>query len=290
MESATDQIAQVALTGLAVGSIYALIALGFSIIYRTTDIINFAQGEFVMLGGLLTATFSQSLGWPMPAAVTGAVLVVGLVGAIVQLAALRPARGSSVTTLIIITIGVGIVIRTVAGMVWGRDPVPVDSFSDADALAVGGARLDAQYAWVAGLSVASLVLVGVFFRKTLIGKRMMACAINRRGARIVGIDPSRAALMAFTISAALAGLAGSAMAPVYYAGYDRGTMMGLKGFCALVLGGMNSATGAVVGGLAIGLLEHVGAYWASAYKDVFAFAALLLVLYCRPRGLLGGRD
>jgi branched-chain amino acid transport system permease protein len=281
------QLVQFLLSGLTVGAIYALVALGFAIIYNASHVINFAQGEFVMIGGMATAAFVES-GLPLPLA---AILAVGgatLVGLALEKLAVEPARGAPVVTLIIITIGASILLRGLASLVWDKKIHAVPAFSGEVPLQLGGATLLPQTLWVLGTTVLTVALLWWFFNRTLTGKAILAVSHNRLAAQLMGISVRRVLLVSFGLSAALGALAGVLIAPISFTSWDIGVMLGLKGFAAAILGGMGSGPGAIVGGLALGLIESLGAgYLSSAYKDVFAFVIILAALIFLPDGLAG---
>jgi branched-chain amino acid transport system permease protein len=283
------QLVQFLLTGLTVGAIYALVALGFAIIYNASHVINFAQGEFVMIGGMATAAFVES-GLPLllaaPLAVAGAMLV----GIALEKLAVEPARGAPVVTLIIITIGASILLRGLAALVWDKKIHSVPAFSGETPIRIGGATLLPQTLWVLGATVVTVALLWWFFNRTLTGKAILAVSHNRLAAQLMGISVRRVLLVSFALSAALGALAGVLIAPISFTTWDVGVMLGLKGFAAAILGGMGSGPGAIVGGLALGLIESLGAgYLSSAYKDVFAFIIILAALIFLPDGLAGRR-
>jgi branched-chain amino acid transport system permease protein len=282
-------LSQYLLAGLTVGAIYALVALGFAIIYNASHVINFAQGEFVMIGGMATAGFIEA-GLALPLAAHAAVACATAVGILLQKLAVGRARGASVVTLIIITIGASILLRGLATLVWDKRIHPVPGFSGEQPIAFMGATLLPQVLWVLGVSAVALALVWWFFNRTLTGKAMLAVSHNALAARLVGISVRRVLLVSFALSAALGALAGILIAPVSFTSWDVGVMLGLKGFAAAILGGLGSGPGAVAGGLALGLVESLGAgYLSSAYKDVFAFLIILAALVFLPDGLFGRR-
>ena len=282
-------ISQYVLSGLTAGAIYALVALGFTIIYNASHVINFAQGEFVMIGGMATAAFYEA-GMPLPIAAVAAVAVATLAGALLEKLAVEPARGASVVTLIIITIGASILLRGLATLVWDKKIHRVPAFSGEAPLIFGGATLLPQVLWVLGVSAAAVAALTWFFRRTLAGKTILAVSHNRLAAELVGVSVRRVLLVSFALSAALGALAGILIAPIAFTAWDAGVMLGLKGFAAAILGGLGSSAGAVLGGLALGLIEALGAgYISSAYKDVFAFLIILAALVFLPNGLLGHR-
>lgn len=280
-----EQLIQLTLVGLTQGAIYALIALGFVTIYNVTGIINFAQGQFAMLGAMLMVSLAP-LGLPVPVAFLLAVAGVVLVGGGIERLAIHPARRSSVVTLIIITIGVDITLRGVALLAWGTDPYAVAPFTAGPPVLVGGAFITRQGLWILGATAATMGLLYAFFEFTYLGKVLRACAINRLSARLSGISPERMSLLAFALAAALGAVGGIVMAPLTLVSYDMGLHLGLRGFVAAIMGGLVSAPGAVAGALVIGLLESFAAgLFKAAYKEAIAFLALFLILLVRPQGL-----
>lgn len=280
-----DQLLQLVLVGLTQGSIYALIALGFVTIYNVTGIINFAQGEFAMLGAMFMASLA-SLGLPVPAAFPLAVGLVMLVGGGIERLAIHPARRASVVTLIIITIGVDIVLRGLALLAWGTDPLPLAPFTAGPPLSIAGAVITRQGLWILGTTAVTLALLYAFFEYTYPGKVLRACAINRVAARLAGIAPERMSLLAFALAAALGAVGGIVIAPLTLVSYDMGLYLGLKAFVAAVMGGLVSAPGAVAGALLLGVLESLAAgVLRAAYKEALAFLVLFLILLVRPQGL-----
>ncbi len=284
-----DQIWQLVVSGITTGGTYALIALGFSLVYNATGVINFAQGEFVMLGGMITATAMKGWGLPLWGAILLALAVTTCVGLLLDRLAIRPARNATVVTLIIITVGASIFIRGVARIVWGPDEHPVPAFSGETPLYLWGAMVTPQALWVLGATFAVAIIMWAVFEFTVIGKAMRACALNRQAARLCGIDISRMVSWSFSLAAFAGAVAGIMLAPLTMTQYNVGTMLGLKGFCAAMLGGLGNALGAIAGGFVLGVLEAVGAgLISSSYKDAIAFVILLVVLLLRPTGLLGG--
>lgn len=282
-------LAQFLLSGLTVGSIYALVALGFAIIYNASHVINFAQGEFVMIGGMATV-WLLAAGLPLALAAALAVALAGLAGLLLARFAVQPARGASVVTLIIITIGAAILLRGLAALFWDKRIHALPAFSGDAPIAIAGATLAPQSLWVIGVTALAVAALWGFFNRTLAGKAILAVSHNRLAAQLMGISVQRVLLVSFALSAALGALAGILIAPITFTSWDVGVMLGLKGFAAAILGGMGSGPGAVVGGLVLGLLESLGAgYVSSAYKDAIAFIVMLVVLMLMPGGLLGGR-
>ncbi|MCE5239945.1 branched-chain amino acid ABC transporter permease [bacterium] len=285
------ELLQYILTGLTVGCVYALVGLAFTIIYNATGVINFAQGEFVVLGALLFYTLLSVLHLPLAVALVLAVVAVALLGLLMERLAIRPLRHAPVVALVIVTVGVSVIIRGAARLIWGPDAFPVPAFSGEKSLFVGGAAIQSQYLWVVGLAVLVLVGVRLFFDRTAIGKAMQACAINSEAARLSGISVERMVQLSFALSAGVSALAGAVISPITFAAYDTGTVLGLKGFAAAIIGGLGNGTGAVFGGLVVGLLENLGTglapEGAAGFQDAFAFVVLVLMLFLKPEGLLG---
>jgi branched-chain amino acid transport system permease protein len=274
-------------TGLTVGAIYALVAVGFTLIYNASDVINFAQGEFVMLGGMVTF-FAVAAGVPLPLAALLAIVVATAVGLLLHRLAIEPARGASAVSLIIITIGASIFLRGAAQVVFDKRFHSLPAWFGNDPIRIGGAAILPQSLVVLAGAVVIVVLLWAFIDRTLFGKAIVATAANRLAARLVGIDTRRIVGFSFALSAAIGAVAGILITPITLTSYDVGTLLAVKGFAAAMLGGMGSALGAVVGGLVLGLLEAFAAgYLSSQYKDAVAFLVILLVLFAMPRGLFG---
>jgi len=276
-------------SGVTSGAIYALVALGFSIIYNASGAINFAQGEFVMIGGM-SAVMLLALGLPLLVALPLAVLVAVIVALLVEKLAIEPARHAGTVTLIIITIGVAMFLRGLAQLLWGKGVHRLPAFSSEQPIEWLGATILPQSLWVMGGAALAVVALSWFYGRTLLGKAMRATSHNRIAAQLVGINTRGVLLVSFGLAAGLGALGGVLIAPIAFTSYDSGIMLGLKGFAAAMLGGLGSFTGAVLGGLVLGLLEGLGAgFVSSAYKDAIAFVVILAVLFLMPGGLLGGR-
>ena len=279
---------QFLISGLTNGAIYALIALGFGIIYNTTTIINFAQGEMVMLGAMCAISIYHLVP-SLPLAFLGGVAVVALVGSALERLALRPVKDPSPITLIIITVGAAVLLKGMAMLLWGKEAYPLPPFSGAAPFHLGPATILPQNLWVLGLTVVLVAALEAFFRLTLVGKAMRAVSYNPRAARLVGIAAGRMVQLSFVVSAALGAGAGILIAPLTLGVYDMGTMLGLKGFSAAIIGGLGSLLGGVLGGLVLGVAEALASgLISSGYRDAVAFLLLLLVLFLRPQGLVGG--
>lgn len=279
---------QVFLGGLTSGSVYALVALGFALIYNVSSVVNLAQGEFVTLGALIMLTLTVMLKVPMIPGFFITVIVVALIAVLFERLAIRPAWGSPVATLLIISIGVSIFLKGLAMVIWGKDPLSAPAFSGEKPFFLWGATVTPQALWVIGF--VGLIALGLwyFFGRTLYGKAVLAVSENQAAASLVGINVRGVILFSFALSGAIGAMAGMAIAPITFITYDGGTLIGLKGFVAATVGGMGNNWGAVIGGILLGLLESFGAgFISSDFKDVFAFVILLGVLYYRPSGLFG---
>jgi branched-chain amino acid transport system permease protein len=284
-----DGVPQYLASGLVVGGIYALIGLGFVIVFSVTRIVNFAQGEFVMLGALLMVTW-QARGLGTPAAFVLTVLVVAAVGAVLERVAVRPLRRAPGLSVLILTIGAAIALRGAGLVVWGTDPFAVAAFSPGPPLRIAGAVVVRQGLWVLGVAAVVFALLWWFFTRTYAGTAVRACAVNPRAARLMGIRVDRVFLLAWALSGALGAVAGAVVAPITYATYDMGLMLGLKGFVAAVLGGLVSPAGAIAGGFLLGVLESMAAgLLSSAYKDAVAFIVLIAVCLAQVTGRLPWR-
>lgn len=289
MESdATIPLVQFLVSGIAFGSIYAMVAIGFNIIYNATGIINLAQGEFVMLGGMFLVWLHTALAVPVFLGVPLAAALVTLAGVLLERTTIRPLRNPSVLTLVIITIGASFVLKGLAMLAWGKDVRSLPQFSGEQSLWFCGAAIKPQDLWVWGTLATVVILLALFFGCTLTGKAMRAASYNRVAAQLVGIRSDTMVLLAFALSAGIGGLAGTMIVPITAMEYDSGAMFGLKGFSAAVLGGLGNVWAAVVAGIVLGVLESLAAgFISSHYKDAIALAVLLAVLFVRPSGLFG---
>lgn len=282
---------QYLISGLTVGSTYGLTALGFTIIFNATRVINFAQGEFVMLGGMLAVYFAGAFNVGLIPAILLAVACTTLVGVCMERVAIRPVQGAHVVNIIIITIGVSIFIRGVAMIFLGKDTFVLPPFSGTQAMYFLGATIIPQTIWI--LLITMLILLGLraFFNNTIFGKAMLACSFEQKAAHLVGISVDRMVMLSFAISALVGSIGGVILTPITMTSYDVGIMLGLKGFAACILGGLGNPFGAAAGGLIIGVLEAFGAgFISSAFKDAFAFIILLVILFVKPSGIFGRAD
>jgi len=281
---------QYLMAGLTYGMIYAVVGMGFNIIYNATGIINFAQGEFVMLGGMTAVSLAAIV--PLPLAIAGAVLATMVVGALLEMAFIRWLSGPSVLRMIVITIGLSILIREAALLVWGQGvrALPYFTGNEVSSLSVGGARMSPQVVWTLAVCAAMVVLITAFFRWTMTGKQMRACASDRTAAALCGLPTRNLVTLSFVLSAGMGALAGCVVSPITYTQYNVGTPLAIKGFTVAILGGLGSSLAAVTAGLVLGVIEaFTVSLVPSAYKDAVAVALLLVILFVRPTGLFAAR-
>lgn len=281
---------QFLLSGITVGAIYALVGLGFNIIYNATSIINLAQGEFVVMGGLIMWFFSQSLQMPFFVSVVLTLLIVGLIGLIMERLTINPLKNADLLLMIMITVAVSIVFRGVLMFKFGKDPYNYPPFSEGEPIVIFGAVIQQQVLWVLGITLSCIGLIFLFFNKTMLGKAMSACAVNPTAAKLVGINVSRMIMLSFVLSAILGAIGGIAITPISLMEYDKGPALAVKGFCAAIMGGLGNGMGAVVGGFIIGVLESLTAgYVHSGFKDAVALVILLAILFFKPAGIFGSK-
>jgi branched-chain amino acid transport system permease protein len=282
---------QYALSGITVGSVYAIVAIGFNIIYCTTGIINFAQGEFLIVGAMTAVSLAEVA--PLPVAILGAVLITTALGAVVELVFIRQVRNASVLRLIVITIGLSIVMREVMLHIWDEQvrSLPYFTGTEVSTVTILGAHISPQVLWVLGVSAVIVAALTLFFRYTTTGRAMRACADDRMAACLCGVNDRWMVTLSFMLSAGIGALAGCVVSPITQTQYDMGAPLAIKGFTVAILGGMGNSMAAVAAGLFLGLLEaFVVSVLPSSYKEVAAIVVLLLILVFRPSGLFVRRD
>lgn len=275
-------------SGVTSGSIYALVAIGFNIIYNTTGIINFAQGEFVMLGGMFIYTFLYIMNIPFIFAFPAALFGAFVLGVIFERVFIRYVRVKTELNLITITIAGSIILRGIAMLIWGRDTLSVESFIPSKTIQLFDGTITSDSILVIGISLFISFFLTIFFRKTKYGKAFRACYEDKVAASVCGINVKMVITMSFGIAAFLGAVAGVAISPITYVTYNDGVMTGLKGFSAAVLGGLGSFWGGIFGGIILGVSEaFFASIFPSGYKDAMAFLIILLILFFRPQGILG---
>jgi branched-chain amino acid transport system permease protein len=278
---------QLMISGIAAGSVYALVGLGFTTIYQTSRVVNFAQGSFVMLSSVFAYSFISSLGLPFWAAGLLSIIGVVLISLLMYRLVIAPLLSVSLVAMVMVTIGLSLFFENVALLKWGGYNVPLPPFTGNDPIRVGGVVIQPQILWVVGLTALVVTALYLLNNRTRVGKRMRATASSPFAASLVGISPQKMVLLAFAISAAIGGIGGLAIGSVTPVTFAAGGLYSLKGFVAAIFGGWGSTGGAVVGGFSIGIIEALAiGLLPSGYKDAVSFVVLLLVLYLRPQGLL----
>jgi branched-chain amino acid transport system permease protein len=286
-----QEIIQYLFSGITSGAIYAVIAVGFSMLYNSTELINFAHGEFVMVGALTAVTLNGGIGLPILPTFIISVVAVGILGMLFERLAIRPVRRPTPIVLIIITVGASIFLKGAGMLIWGKDAHTIEPFTSHPPLDVAGAKLLFQSIWIVAIVLLLAAGLHLFYKRSLTGKAMEACAISKKAAWLVGIPSRLMVLLAFGLSTAAGAVAGVIIAPITMSSYDMGTMLGLKGFCAAMLGGLGSLWGSLIGGFLLGILEALGVgLVSSGLKDATAFLLLLFILYVRPGGIISSRD
>lgn len=283
-------VLQLLVAGIGTGSIYALIALGFNVVFKSTGAMNFAQGEWVVIGGMISALSFAAFSniW---LACLAALVIATIIGILSERLVIWPLRRPNALLITLASIGLAIVTRSLVMMVLGKKPVGYPGFSETSTLVLGGVAIQTQTLWIIGLTIVFLIVMHLFFERSMMGKALRAAAADRDAAAIVGVKVETTVMLSFAIAAFAGALAGAIITPLTLSSYDQGAMFGFKGFSAAMLGGVGSLPGAVVGGLALGLLEAFGSFYISSdFKDAIAFAVLLLILFARPSGLLGRAD
>jgi branched-chain amino acid transport system permease protein len=282
------EVFQAIFSGLSSGAMYALMAVGISLIYSSTRIINFAQGEFVMLGGMIMASLYGDMKLPFLPAFALTIAIVTLVGVALKWIVYRQNKRTPLVTILIITIGVSTAISGLSMHVWDKNFHRYPGFTGQDPIIIGGASILPQSLWVIGTTILLLVILAVFLGRSVEGKAIRACAIDPLAATIMGIKVNRMVLLSFIFSAALGAVAGILVTPITMMEYSGGMLMALKGFSAAIFGGMGSVAGVVLGGFIIGLLESFSAmFLSSGYKDLITFLVIINILLFRPNGLMG---
>jgi len=286
-----DLFFQYLFAGITYGSIYAIVAVGFNIIYNTTGIINFAQGEFVMLGGMLSISLLHYL--PLGYAIALAVLITMGIGAVIEMLFIRWLESPSVLRMIIITIGISILLRESALHIWGESirSLPYFYGNEITTFNLGSVHISPQVVWVIGACAVMMAGLSLFFKSTPIGREMRACAANRTAAQLCGINTRNMVTLSFMLSAGIGALAGCVMSPITYTQYDSGTSLAIKGFTVAILGGLGNSLAAVAAGILLGIIEAFSvAVVPLAFQDAISITILLLILFVKPHGIFGSSE
>jgi branched-chain amino acid transport system permease protein len=281
---------QLVATGLMLGAIYALLALCFCVVHAGTGVINFAQGDFVVIGMVFIWLGYVDLGLPLVVAIPATILLTGAAVAILERLTIAHVSDQEPFIPLLVTLALGILIRGMIQLIWGTQPRMVPAFSGDTPIMIGDAAVLPQAVWIAGGTVLIMALLYLFFTRTLFGLSMRAAAGDREGAQAIGVNARLISFYAFGLSALISGAAGALVAPVTTVDAYLGLSFSLKGFAGAVLGGIDRPQSAAAGGLFIGLLETFTAgLISSEYRNLVVFAVLMLVLVVRPNGLFGGR-
>jgi branched-chain amino acid transport system permease protein len=280
----------VALAGIATGCVYALVALGFSLIYRTTGIVNFAQGGYVMLGGMGTYYFLSIVGLPYPLAALGGIAIATVTGLILWVFVVQPLwrRRAPSYVLVLATLVFVALMGDIVSKTLGTNPQTLPEWVPSFHLEIGGTGVSGQYVWVVLVSLGLITAIAAVLRYTTLGKQMRACAANRDTSELLGINPEFVGLVAVVGTAVIGGIGGVVNAPAQFTSFQAALVYGIYGFVAAVLGGFGSLWGALAGGILVGLLQaFVGRYISTTYETFIAFGVLLIFLAFRPQGILG---
>jgi branched-chain amino acid transport system permease protein len=278
---------QVLFSGLALGSIYALVALGFVLIIRATNVVNFAQGDFAMLGGFALVAFMNG-GAPYWLAIPAALAMMGLFGVVFNRGVYYPLRHRSYLPVIISTLGASIFMQNTVLYFFGPQPKPMRRVFDTPGIEIGGVFMDTQYLVILGVTAIAVAFQYFLFEHTLLGKKLQATSQDKDMARLVGIPVAAMISFTFVYSAVLGGIAGILVSPILFVSIGMGSTIALKAFSATVIGGFGDVKGAIIGGLLLGVVESFGAHYISVpYKDAFAFLLLFIFLLLRPQGIFG---
>ena len=281
---------QLLFTGIGVGSIYALVALGFALIYRATNVVNFAQGDFALLGAFAMVVLCIDLALPYWLGIALSLACMIVFGAIFNLAVYYPLRHRKFLPVIISTIGASILLENGVLAAYGPRPQSLPGLFANQGVRIGEVFLDSQYLVILVVALVMVTLQYLVFERTLIGKRMQATSQDKEMASLLGIPVAFMIVLTFVYSATLGGLAGVLVAPILFVSVQMGGSIALKAFAASIIGGFGDVTGAIVGGLALGVIETFGAAYISVpYKDAFAFLVLFVFLLFRPQGIFGER-
>jgi branched-chain amino acid transport system permease protein len=283
-------LGQTLVNGLSVGCVYGLIGIGFCVIYNASGIVNFAQGAFVMLGGMVTFGLQAKLGLPLPAAGALAVIAVAALGVAIERLVVRPLwdRNAAMFVMILATLAAQIVIERATLIVAGDQPRSLPAFTDLPPVRIAGVAIGFQILWILGISLVLIAVLALFFQRTLTGRAMRACAINREAAALQGIPVSRMLALSFALSAALGAIAGILLTPTQYTAFNVGTPFAISGFIAAIVGGFGRPFGAFLGGIALGVAQALAVFaFGAAVKNVAALSILLVFLFVRPSGILG---
>ncbi len=283
-------IIQTVISGVGTGIIYGLIGIGFCVIYNASGIVNFAQGMFVMLGGMVTHALLTRAGLPLALAIPLTILLAAALGIAVDRLVVQPLwrRNATMFVMILATLAAQIVVERATLMIAGDQPRTFSGFTSAAPWKVGGVAISPQLLWIAGVSLLLVGALALFFKRTRTGRAMRACAINREAAALQGIPVSRMLALSFALAAALGAVAGILITPTQYTAFNVGVPFAISGFIAAILGGFGNAAGAFAGGIMLGVAQALAiVFFGAGFKNVAALSILLVFLLARPQGLFG---
>jgi branched-chain amino acid transport system permease protein len=283
-----SQWLQLLISGIVTGAIYALVGLGYVTIYRTSRVVNFAQGSFVMLGALITYSLLNQAGLPFWLSGIFSVLVVVAIAVAMYFLVIAPIIKVSLVSMILVTIGVSLLLENLALVKWGGYGLGIPSFPGERTLHLWKLNVDVQNLWV--IAVAAVLFIGLWLlsNRTRVGKQMTATASDPLSASLSGISTTRMIVLAFAISAAIGAIGGICVGSITPMAYATGGMLGLAGFIAAIVGGWGSSSGAIVGGLTVGIAESLASgFLPGGYRSAVAYVLLIIILYFRPSGILG---
>jgi branched-chain amino acid transport system permease protein len=280
---------QLILAGFAMGAVYALVALGYTLIWNAVGVVNFAQGELVMLGAFVAVgTFANVLHLPLALNLLGTLAAMAVFGVLVATFVYRPVRNAPQLSAIVATLGLSMLLQNVVVLIWGPEPLSFQGPLDTQTVTILGAKIYAQYVLILLTLLLLMAAQEGMFRFTSIGRAMRATAQDAEAARLMGIRTNRIVALIFAYASMLAGLAGWLLSPLFYVSADMGGKVSLDAFAACILGGFGSIPGALIGGLLLGLIESLGSFYISSeYIDVIAFGILFAMLVVRPEGIFG---
>jgi len=285
------QLLQSIANGIGLGLIYGLIGIGFCVIYNASGIVNFAQGMFVMLGGMICHTLLSRFGLPIWLAAILTVPIVAAIGILMQVAVVRPMwnRGASIFVIILATLATQILVERLTLITLGDQPRTFDEFTSGGPLKLGRVAISYQLFWILGCGALMVTGLWLFFTRTRSGRALRACSQNQEAAALLGIPVKSMLLLSFALSAALGAVAGILVTPTQYTAYGIGTPFGVSGFIAAIIGGFGNAGGALAGGLLLGLTQALAIVLLGAgFKNVAALSVLIFVLLLFPNGIFTG--
>ena len=281
---------QIIVSGVTMGCIYAMVGFGFALVFNSTQIMNFAQGEFLMIGAMMHYTGTVVLKLPFGVSLLLSLGTISLVAILIESVAINPLRkkGASLVMMVCSFIAFSVIFKSLAEILWGKYPLVIEGFFSKEIFTMGGINIQSQSVAVMAAAGLSMLLLWYFFSRTLYGMALVASAFNPKMAYLCGVNVRKMIITSFILSGASSALAGVVVGPISFVAPFIGFDLGVKGFCAAVIGGMGSPVGAILGGLLLGVLESLlGVYISTAYSTIMAFIVLLIVLYVRPQGILG---